>query len=134
MAKVGLDVALLASSDIAEITVRPGGSSSMVEKRNPIDSVRAIAAAELATAGAGMITEGRVSELDRGIGGWHAEWVALPLVFQATAATVEAMTTCLGSVEVEAGTMSARAAGGGPIDRALIDGVLAEFERVAGRQ
>ena len=41
---------LLASSDIAEIRVRPGGSSSMVEKRNPIDSVRAVAAAELATA------------------------------------------------------------------------------------
>lgn len=134
MAKVGLDVALLASSDIAEITVRPGGSTSMVEKRNPIDSVRAMAAAELATAGTGMITDGRVSELDRGIGGWHAEWVALPLVFQATAATVEAMTICLGSVEVEAGNMSARAAGGGPIDQALIDGVLAEFERVAGRQ
>lgn len=134
MARVGLDVALLASSDIAEITVRSGGSSSMAEKRNPIDSVRAMAAAELATAGSGMITAGRVSELDRGIGGWHAEWVALPLVFQATAATVEAMTTCLGSVEVEAGNMSARVTGGGPIDHALIDGVLAEFERVAGRQ
>jgi len=134
MAKVGLDVALLASTDIAEITVRSAGSSSMAEKRNPIDSVRAMAAAELATAGAGMITAGRVSELDRGIGGWHAEWVALPLVFQATAATVEAMTTGLGSIEVESGKMSARVAGGGPIDQTLIDGVLAEFERVAGRQ
>jgi 3-carboxy-cis,cis-muconate cycloisomerase len=89
-----------------------------------------MAAAELATAGADMITAGRVSELNRGIGGWHAEWVALPLVFQATAATVEAITTCLGSVEVEAGTMSARVTEGGPIDQALIDGVLAEFERV----
>ena len=107
MARVGLDIALLASSDIAEITVRPGGSSSMSEKRNPIDSVRAIAAAELATAGAEMITGARLSELDRGIGGWHAEWVGLPLVFQATAATVEAMTDCLGSVEVDGGRMSA---------------------------
>jgi 3-carboxy-cis,cis-muconate cycloisomerase len=134
MARVGLNVALLSSSDIAEIKVRSGGSSSMEEKRNPIDSVRAIAAAELATAGAGMITSGRLSELDRGIGGWHAEWVALPLVFQATAATVEAMTTCLGSVEVEAGNMSARVPEGGTIDQALIDGVLAEFERLAGRR
>ena len=103
----------------------------MGEKRNPIDSIRAVAAAELATAAAGMITGARLSELDRGIGGWHAEWVALPLAFQATAATVEAMTTCLGSVEVEAGTMSARVAEAGPIDQRLIDGVLAEFERVA---
>ena len=105
----------------------------MGEKRNPIDSVRAAAAAELATAGAGMITGGRLPELDRGIGGWHAEWVALPLVFQATAATVEAMTTCLGSIDVVAGTMSARVGDGGPIDPALIEGVLAEFERVSGR-
>ena len=134
MAKVGLDVALLASSEIAEITVRAGGSSSMGDKRNPIDSVRAVAAAELATAAARMITGGRLSELDRGIGGWHAEWVALPLVFQATAATVEAMTTCLGSIDVLAGNMSARVADGEPIDPALIEGVLAEFERVAGRR
>jgi 3-carboxy-cis,cis-muconate cycloisomerase len=132
MARVGLDIALLASSDIAEITVRPGGSSSMSEKRNPIDSVRAIAAAELATAGAEMITGARLSELDRGIGGWQAEWVGLPLVFQATAATVQAMTDCLGSVEVDSARMSALVAEVVPINDALIDRVLAEFERVAG--
>ena len=108
MARVGVDVALLASSDIAEVRVRAGGSSSMGEKRNPIDSIRAVAASELATAAAGMITGARLSELDRGIGGWHAEWVALPLVFQSTAATVEAMTDCLGSIEVDAETMSSR--------------------------
>ncbi len=132
MARVGLDIALLGSSDIAEITVRPGRSSSMGEKRNPIDSVRAIAAAELATAGAVMITGARLSELDRGIGGWHAEWVGLPLVFQATAATVEAMTDCLGSVEVDGGRMSALVTEVVSIDQGLIDGVLAEFERVTG--
>lgn len=132
MARVGLDIALLASSDIGEIRVRAGGSSSMSEKRNPIDSIRAVAAAELCTAAAGMITAGRLPELDRGIGGWHAEWVALPLVFQATAATVEAMTDCLESLQVDAGRM-ADAAGPAPeLDPGLVDRVLAEFERVAG--
>jgi len=132
MARAGLDVALLASSDIAEITVRSGGSSSMSGKRNPIDSVRAVAAAELATAAAGMITGARHSELDRGIGGWHAEWVALPLLFQATAAAVEAMTDCLGSIEVDVGVMSARVGETAPIDQRLIDGVLLEFDRIVG--
>ena len=134
MARVGLDVALLSSSDIAEITVRSGGSSSMSGKHNPIDSVRAMAAAELATAAAGMITGARLSELDRGIGGWHAEWVALPLVFQATAATVEAMTDCLGSIEVDIGAMSARVGEAAPIDPRLIDGVIADFDRIVGSQ
>jgi 3-carboxy-cis,cis-muconate cycloisomerase len=132
MARVGLDVALLASSDIAEVRVRSGGSSSMSEKRNPIDSIRVIAAAELSSAGAGMITTGRLSELDRGIGGWHAEWVALPLLFQATAATVEALADCLGSIEVDVGAMSARVGETAPIDQKLIDGVLAEFDRIVG--
>jgi 3-carboxy-cis,cis-muconate cycloisomerase len=131
MARVGLDIALLASSDIAEVRVRAGGSSSMGEKRNPIDSMRAVAAAELATAAAGMITGARLSELDRGIGGWHAEWVALPLTFQSAAATVEAMTTSLGSIEIDAETMSSRVGEALPIDQRLIDLVLAEFERVA---
>jgi 3-carboxy-cis,cis-muconate cycloisomerase len=131
MARVGLDVALLASSDIAEVGVRAGGSSSMGEKRNPIDSMRAVAAAELATAAAGMITGARLSELDRGIGGWHAEWVALPLTFQSTAATVEAMTSCLGSIEIDAETMSSRVGEASLVDQRLIDPVLAEFERVA---
>ena len=131
MARVGLDVALLASSDIAEVRVRAGGSSSMGEKRNPIDSMRAVAAAGLATAAAGMITGARLSELDRGIGGWHAEWVALPLAFQSTAATIEAMTSCLGSIEIDAETMSSRVGEASPVDQRLIDRVLAEFERVA---
>jgi 3-carboxy-cis,cis-muconate cycloisomerase len=131
MARVGLDVALLASSDIAEVSVRAGGSSSMGEKRNPIDSMRAVAAAELATAVAGMITGARLSELDRGIGGWHAEWVALPLTFQSTAATVAAMTSCLGSIAIDAETMSSRVAEASPLDQLLIDRVLAQFDRVA---
>ncbi len=130
MARVGVDVALLASSDIAEVRVRAGGSSSMGEKRNPIDSIRAVAASELATAAAGMVTGARLSELDRGIGGWHAEWVALPLVFQSTAATVESMTGCLDSIEVDAGTMASRVGEESPVDQGLIDRVLAEFERV----
>jgi 3-carboxy-cis,cis-muconate cycloisomerase len=132
MAKAGLDVALLASSDIGEIRVRPGGSSSMSEKRNPIDSIRAIAAANLCSAAAGMITAGPLPELDRGVGGWHAEWVALPLVFQATAATVEAMIDCLGSLEVDTQKMIGPAGAAPPIDQRLIDRLLFDFEHMVG--
>ncbi len=132
MARVGLDIALLTSSDIAEVTVRSGASSSMSEKQNPIDSIRAAAAAELSGAAASMITGGRLSELDRGIGGWHAEWVAVPLVFQATAATIEAITRCLGSLEVDVERMTERAGALPELDPRLIDRVLREYEAVAG--
>lgn len=129
MARIGIDVALLASSDIAEISVRSGGSSSMAGKQNPMDSVRAAAAAELCTAAAGAITGARLTELERGIGGWHAEWAALPLVFETTAAAVEAIASCLASLEVNPGVMGADVAAP-DIDPRLIDGVIAAYQRL----
>jgi 3-carboxy-cis,cis-muconate cycloisomerase len=128
MARVGLDVAFLASSDIAEVRVRSGGSSSMAGKQNPIDSVRAVAAAEICSAAAQVITAGRLTELERGIGGWHAEWAALPLVFQGVAAATEAMTSCLASLEVDGDRMAALVDARPEIDPLLIDQVLDAYE------
>ncbi len=125
MAKIGTDVALLASSPIAEVAVRSGGSSSMPEKKNPIDSVRAVAAASACTGAVNMLTTAPPHELDRAVGGWHVEWVALPLVFQTAGAAAEAMEQCLDSLEVDAEAMSSHVDTDGveiassPIDRVL---------------
>lgn len=101
MAKIGTDIALLASSSIAEVTVRSGGSSSMPEKKNPIDSVRTVAAAAACAGATAMLTAAPPHELERAVGGWHVEWLALPLVFQTAGASVEAMEVCLDSLEVD---------------------------------
>jgi 3-carboxy-cis,cis-muconate cycloisomerase len=130
MGRIGADVALLASSEIAEVRVRSGGSSSMAGKRNPIDAIRAVAAAEACTGAASMVVGARSSELDRGVGGWHVEWLALPLVFQTTAASVEAMTTCLQSLQVDSGMMASRAGDAPALDPRLIDRVVADFEEM----
>lgn len=106
MAKIGTDVALLAG--MGEVTVRSGGSSSMPGKQNPVDSVRAVAAASACTGAVGMLTAAPPPELDRGIGGWHVEWLALPLVFQTADAATEAMARCLDSLEVDTETMASR--------------------------
>ncbi|HUG07918.1 MAG TPA: lyase family protein [Acidimicrobiia bacterium] len=125
MAKIGSDVALLASSPIAEVAVRSGGSSSMPEKKNPIDSVRAVAAASACAGAAAMLTTAPPHQLDRAVGGWHVEWVALPLVFQTAGAAAEAMEQCLDSLEVDAEAMGSHAgtnsleAGFSQIDRVL---------------
>ena len=132
MARIGVDVALLASTDIAEIRVRGGGSSSMAGKENPMDSVRAVAASELCSAAAAAITGGRPIELERGVGAWHTEWAALPLIFQTTAAAVEAMTACLASLEVDGATMGARVKEEAEVDPRLIDRVLAAYEELTG--
>ncbi len=107
MAKIGADLTLLAQTDVGEVRMRPGGSSSMPHKRNPIDAVRAVAAADACSGNARVVTAGRGHELERGIGGWHAEWLAVPMVFHTSAAAVAAIGRALGSLEVDAARMAA---------------------------
>lgn len=89
MATIGQDLALLAHHGM--VTMRAGGSSSMPGKRNPVDAVRAVAAADACAGMVAIVTGGRPHELERAVGGWHAEWLAVPLAFQTCAAAVEAV-------------------------------------------
>lgn len=98
-AKVGGDIAQLVQ--LGEITTRAGGSSAAAGKRNPIDAMRATAAAEVCLGVATVITHAKPHELERGLGSWHAEWFALPLVFQTAGAAMEAIAAALGSLDVE---------------------------------
>jgi 3-carboxy-cis,cis-muconate cycloisomerase len=136
MAKIALDVALLDQSDTSEVTVRAGGSSSMPGKRNPVDAIRALAAADASRGAAAMITQGRPHELDRALGSWHVEWVALPLLFHTAAAALDGVERLIGSIRVESETMTGRVA---TEDRILdssmgdqIRGVLSRYEQVVG--
>lgn len=122
MAKIGTDVAVLSSTPVGEISVRSGGSSSMPGKENPLDAIRAVAAASACTGAVTMLTSAPPHELDRGIGGWHVEWIALPLVFQTAGATCEAADTALESLQVNPDAMSLTEGSIGPehqIDRTL---------------
>lgn len=130
MAKIGSDVALLVSP--GEVTVRSGGSSAMPEKQNPIDSIRAVAAASACAGAVAMMTSAPSHELDRGVGGWHVEWVALPLVLQTADAALEAIDLCLRSLEVDTETMGTGVADEPVADLPQIDAVIAECDRVLG--
>ena len=98
-AKVGVDIAHLVQ--LGEISTRAGGSSAAAGKRNPIDSMRATAAAEACLGVASVVLHAKPHELERGLGSWHAEWFALPLVFQTAGAAMEAIGVALGSLDVE---------------------------------
>jgi 3-carboxy-cis,cis-muconate cycloisomerase len=131
MGTIGSDVATLASSGIGEVSVRSGASSSMPEKRNPLDAIRAVAAAQACAGAVAMLSSALGHELDRGVGGWHVEWMALPLVFHTSGAAVTAIETCLQSLEVDGEKMSANAGPDTPpLSSAQIDRVLADYDRV----
>ncbi len=102
--KVGADIAQLVQ--LGEITTRAGGSSAAAGKRNPIDAMRAMAAAEVCLGCSTVITHAKPHELERGLGSWHAEWFVVPLVFQTAGAAMEAVGAALASLEVEPSTLA----------------------------
>ena len=130
MAKIATDIALLASAEIGEIRVRSGASTSMPGKANPIDAVRAIAAADACAGAMHTVMAARPIELERGLGGWHVEWFALPLVLMTGAAAVEAVVRCVESLEIDSAAMRRHLDGADPSGALqsageLIDRVLA---------
>jgi 3-carboxy-cis,cis-muconate cycloisomerase len=75
--KVGLDVVLLAQTEVAEVAeAEGGGSSTMPHKRNPIRAIRARASGRLVHANASVLSPGE-HEHERAAGAWQAEWTAL---------------------------------------------------------
>lgn len=130
MAKIGVDVALLAQA--GEMRVRPGRSSSMPDKRNPIDSIRAIAAGRVCGVAVSGLVSAPPPERERSLGGWHAEGALLPIAFQAGAAAVAAMGAGLASLEVDEARMAEKAGSAAPDTDALIDAVLAAYRDVVG--
>jgi 3-carboxy-cis,cis-muconate cycloisomerase len=78
LAKIGLDVALMAQTEVGEVAEAEGGvSSTMPQKRNPVGSVLAIACARQVAAQASVLTAALPQEHERAAGGWHSEWPAL---------------------------------------------------------
>lgn len=105
--KIAADVMLLAQSEVAEVRVRAGGSSSMSHKRNPVDAMHALAAGTAARSHASAMVGAPPPRLERDAGDWPVEWERVGAVLGATTAAVRAAGRCLGSLEVDADRMQA---------------------------
>ena len=79
--KIALDVALMAQTEIGEVSepgsTGAGGSSSMPHKRNPVGCARIRAAARQIHATVGLLHNAGAQTMERGLGEWHAEWAPL---------------------------------------------------------
>ncbi len=99
-AKVGLDVVLLAQTEVAEVAeAEGGGSSTMPHKRNPVRAVRARACARLVHANASVLSPGE-HEHERAAGAWQAEWTALSEALAHAGGAAAAIRDCLEGLEV----------------------------------
>jgi 3-carboxy-cis,cis-muconate cycloisomerase len=108
LAKIGLDVALLEQTEVAEVKeASTGASSTMLQKQNPVGSALAVACARLAGANASVLTAALPQEHERAVGAWHSEWPALSGALAYTGGAAAAAARTLGSLEVDAGRMQA---------------------------
>ena len=111
MAKIASDVALLAQTEIGEASEGTvpgkGGSSAMPQKHNPVDAAFAVASARLAIGEVSVILSTMMQEHERAVGGWQAEWVALPNLFRYTSGAVEHVWGMMRGLKVDPARMSA---------------------------
>lgn len=106
--KIAGDVALLAQTEVAEVSEGSGGeSSTMPHKANPTAAVLASACERHARASCAVLFESVVAEHERAVGAWHAEWSALTTALAATGGAVSAVARSLGSLRVDAERMRA---------------------------
>jgi 3-carboxy-cis,cis-muconate cycloisomerase len=109
LGKIATDVALLMQTEVGEASEPDapgrGRSSSMPQKRNPVGGAVARAAALRVPGLVSTVLAAMVQEHERGLGGWHAEWEALPEIARLAAGALERVTEVVEGLEVDAGRM-----------------------------
>jgi 3-carboxy-cis,cis-muconate cycloisomerase len=114
MAKIASDIALLAQTEVGEVSegAAPGKgvSSAMPQKHNPVDATTAITSAQLAIGQVPVILSAMAQEHERAVGGWQAEWSAIPNLFRFTASAVEHVRSALADLQIDLARMQANLA------------------------
>ena len=82
----------------------------MPQKHNPVDATGAIASARLAVGVVPVILSAMAQEHERAVGGWQAEWAAIPGLFRFTASAVERVRGMIGGLQIEPAHMRANLA------------------------
>ncbi len=89
LGKVGQDVALLAQDEVGAVRLAGGGgSSAMPHKSNPVGAEVLVALARFAAAQAGALGQALVAEGERSGAAWTLEWMLLPPLAVAAAASL----------------------------------------------
>ena len=111
--KVATDLALMAQTEVSEVWERPaegrGGSSTMPHKRNPVGASVALAAAARAPALVATVLGAMAHEHERGLGGWQAEWDAVPDLVRTAAGGAKGLGDALDGLVVDPDRMRVNA-------------------------
>lgn len=107
LAKIGLDIALSAQTEIAEFSEGAGGiSSTMPHKRNPILSQQLIRSAKLTRTHLDLVLDAAIADHDRATAAWSLEWHAIAPALGATGGAVAAAVELLSDLQVHSDAMA----------------------------
>ena len=101
LGKIARDLALLSQTEVGEVSFSAGGgSSTMPHKRNPVGCAVALAAATRAPGLVATLLTAMPQELERGLGGWHAEWETFVELVALTGGAARVIDESLTTLEV----------------------------------
>lgn len=107
IAKPALDITLLASTEVGEVSEHtPGGSSAMPHKRNPIAAITARAAVRRAPGLVANVLGNMDHEHQRAAGAWHTEWETMTDLLRLTAGGADRLAVSLGGLQVHSDAMT----------------------------
>lgn len=109
LGKMARDWSLLMQTEIAEVfeptAQGRGGSSTMPHKRNPVAAASILAAANRVPALMSSVYQSMVQEHERSLGAWHAEWLAIPEIFQLCAGALTRTNEVLAGMQINSDAM-----------------------------
>ncbi|WP_321791411.1 3-carboxy-cis,cis-muconate cycloisomerase [Caballeronia sp. J97] len=104
LGKIARDISLMMQTELGEVAepaaAGKGGSSTMPHKRNPVGCAAVLTAATRAPNLVATIFAGMVQEHERALGGWQAEWEALPDLARLTAGALSNIAGIVVAMEV----------------------------------
>ncbi|SAK53620.1 3-carboxy-cis,cis-muconate cycloisomerase [Caballeronia ptereochthonis] len=104
LGKIARDISLMMQTELGEVAepaaAGKGGSSTMPHKRNPVGCAAVLTAATRAPNLVATIFAGMVQEHERALGGWQAEWEALPDLARLTAGALTNIKGIVPAMEV----------------------------------
>lgn len=105
--KIARDVALLMQTEVGEAyePARTPANEAVPHQRPPTIASAAVTAATMAPNLLATIIAGQVQEHERGLGGWQAQWHAVPALLLVTSGAVAAVAELAGGLELDAERM-----------------------------
>lgn len=103
LGKFGMDVGLMAQSEVRSVSIRGGGgSSAMPHKANPVNAEILIALARYSAGLSGVLGQAMVHEAERSGSAWTLEWLVLPDLIVGSGASLLRAKSLLDQISFEA--------------------------------